>query len=186
MAIKKTIKRTVIPDITEFTDDDGKKWIQTSTDDLFSIKELNDILESIDKDAESDEIILARIDFQKVNKEYYETAQSLKKRIRQQSGLLKRIIEETKIQTERKNRKLKELIEYIKKLHIILSHLSAGGEELKDLKIQPGMFISPGGSYSDQDEIDSIYEEVEEVVLNPTLAASKSPVKRPGTPSKNV
>ena len=186
MAIKKTIKRTVIPDITEFTDDDGKKWIQTSTDDLFSIKELNDILESIDKDAESDEIILARIDFQKVNKEYYETAQSLKKRIRQQSGLLKRVIEETKIQTERKNRKLKELIEYIKKLHMILAHLSADGAEIKDLKFQPGMFNAPGGSYGDQEEIDSIYEEVEEVVLNPNPAASKSPVKRPGKPSKNV
>lgn len=186
MTTKKTIKRTVIPDITEFTDDDGKKWIQTSTDDLFSIKELNDILESIDKDAVSDDIILARIDFQKVNKEYYETAQTLKKRLHQQSELLKRIIEETKIQSERKNRKLKELIEYIKKLHLVLANLSAGGAELKELNIQPGMLAAMGGSYGDHEEFDSIYEEVEEVLLNPSPAAAKTLGRSPSTPRKKV
>jgi len=40
-----------VPDITEYTDEEGKKWIQTSTSDLFSSKELNDILESIEKES---------------------------------------------------------------------------------------------------------------------------------------
>ncbi len=174
MSTKKTLKRTVLPDKTEFTDDDGKKWIQTSADDLFSIKELNDILESIDKQAESDEIILARIDFQKVNKEYYETVQSLKKRLHQQSELLKRIIEETKIQTGRKNRKLKELIEYIKKLHLLLAHMSAGDEDLKNLKLPPEIFMPAGASHGDREEFDSVYDEVEEVILTPKQNATRA------------
>ena len=44
-------KKTPIPDLTEFTDDEGKKWIQTSTEDLFTVKELNEVLESIEKDS---------------------------------------------------------------------------------------------------------------------------------------
>ncbi len=122
--MKKSSKKAIIPDITEYTDAEGKKWIQTSTEDLFSIKELNEILESIDKGSESDEIILARIDFQKVNKEYYETAMQLQKKVHQQGELLKKVITDARIKIERKNKKLRELIEYIKKLHLLLAHLS--------------------------------------------------------------
>ncbi len=34
---------------SEFVDDEGKKWIQTSTEDLFSIRELNEIIDAIEK-----------------------------------------------------------------------------------------------------------------------------------------
>ena len=48
LSIKKS-KRN-IPDLTEFTDDEGKKWVQTSVDDLLSTDELSNILDRIDKD----------------------------------------------------------------------------------------------------------------------------------------
>lgn len=164
--MKKTGKKTVIPDITEFTDEEGKKWVQTSTEDLFSIKELNDILESIDKSSESDEIILARIDFQKVNKEYYETAIQLQKKLHQQGELLKKVITDARIQIERKNKKLKELIEYIKKLHLLLAHLSTDEEELKKLKVAPEMLIQTlSQNITEKVEREIEFEEVEETTL---------------------
>ena len=58
LSIKKTKKD--IPEQTEFTDEEGQKWIQTSTDDLFSAKELDDILDKIEKDKNKDEIVLAQ------------------------------------------------------------------------------------------------------------------------------
>src|SRR4030042_5391775 len=118
--MKKLSKKTRVPDITEFTDEEGKKWIQTSTNDLFSSKKLKDILESIEKESKSDEIILARIDFQRVNKEYYETAMRLKKKVHQQGELLKKIIIDANSKIDRKNKKLRELITYIKNLHLLL------------------------------------------------------------------
>ena len=62
--MKKSAKKPPVPDMTEFTDDEGKKWVQTSTDDFFSLKELNEILESVEKEKQSGEVVLARIDFQ--------------------------------------------------------------------------------------------------------------------------
>jgi len=150
--------------MTEFTDDDGKKWVQTSTDDLFSIKELNEILESIENEGKSDEIILARIDFQKVNKEYYERASELQKKLRQQSDLLKRFTTEAREKIERKNRKLNELIEYIKKLHLLLAHISVNEEDLKNLKI-PVQPAPPQEGVTEKEVIEQAYEAVEEVVL---------------------
>lgn len=165
--MKKTSKKTIIPDLAEYTDEEGKKWIQTSTDDLFSIKELNEILESIDREGESDEIILARIDFQKVNKEYYETAIRLQKKLSQQSALLKKVVTDARTTIERKNKKLKELIEYIKKLHTLLAHLSASEEDLMKLKISPEMLVrSLDTALSDREKADEPYEPVEEIVLS--------------------
>jgi hypothetical protein len=164
--MKKTAKKTIIPDITEFTDEEGKRWIQTSTDDLFSIKELNEVLASIDRDSESDEIILARIDFQNVNKEYYETAVKLQKKVQRQAELLKKVIADANSKIERKNRKLKELIDYIKKIHLLLAHLSAGEEGLKGLKVSPEMLMrSLGEPPAETAEHQSVYEEVEETIL---------------------
>ena len=60
-------KDNTIP--TEYTDESGKKWIQTSTEDIFSVNELNDIIKSIENDKNSGDIVLAHIDFKKVNKE---------------------------------------------------------------------------------------------------------------------
>jgi hypothetical protein len=164
--MKKTSKRTMIPDLTEFTDEEGKKWIQTSTNDLFSSKELNEILESIEKDSDSDEIILARIDFQRVNKEYYESAMKLKKKVHQQGELLKKIITDANAKIDRKNKKLKELIDYIRNLHLLLAHLSSDEEELKKLKIPPEMLIqSLGDVIADKAEHELEFEEVTEEVL---------------------
>ncbi len=164
--MKKSSKKAIIPDLAEYTDEEGKKWIQTSTDDLFSIKELNEILESIDRGGESDEIILARIDFQKVNKEYYETAITLQKKVSQQSALLKKVISDARTTIERKNNKLRELIEYIKKLHTLLAHLSASEEDLQKLKVSPELLVSSlGTAFTGREEAEEPYEQVEEIVL---------------------
>ena len=164
--MKKTTKKSIIPDLAEFTDEEGKKWIQTSTEDLFSIKELNEILESIDKSADSEEIILARIDFQKVNKEYYETAINLQKKLQHQTALLKKVVTDARTTIERKNRKLRELIEYIRKLHTLLAHLSASSEDLKNLKVSPEMLArSIGTTMTEHEEREIEYEDVEEIVL---------------------
>ncbi|HNW29448.1 MAG TPA: hypothetical protein PKN50_13310 [Spirochaetota bacterium] len=161
--MKKTTKKAGIPDLTEYTDADGKKWVQTSTEDLFSIKELNEILESIDKSSESDEIILARIDFQKVNKEYYEMAMQLQKKLHQQGELLKKVITDARAKIDRKNRKLKELIDYIKQLHLLLAHLSADEEELKKLKVSPEVLMQTlSAAMTDKAERELEFEEVEE------------------------
>jgi len=126
-------KKTPIPDLTEFTDDEGKKWIQTSTEDLFSVKELNDVLASIEKDKDSGEIVLARIDFRRVNKEYYETVKELQATLKKRNEILKKLIIESKTVIDRKNRKLKELIEYIKKLHVLLSYYKLRPEDFEKI-----------------------------------------------------
>ena len=109
--MKKKKKIDKMPDLKEFTDELGKKWIQTSTDDLFSMKEINEILESIDKDKDKDKdkVVLARIDFQKVDREYYNAAKALHQKLKEQTELLKKIAEESKKTIEKKNRKLKSL-----------------------------------------------------------------------------
>jgi len=164
--MKKTSKKAIIPDLAEYTDEEGKKWIQTSTDDLFSIKELNEILESIDKCCDSDEVILARIDFQKVNKEYYETAIRLQKKLKQQTELLKKVVTDARTTIERKNKKLRELIDYIKKLHTLLAHLSASEDDLQKLKVSPEMLVrSLGTAFTDREETEESFEQVEEIVL---------------------
>jgi hypothetical protein len=164
--MKKISKKSRVPDITEFTDEEGKKWIQTSTNDLFSSKELNDILESIEKESESDEIILARIDFQRVNKEYYETAMRLKKKVHQQGELLKKIIIDANAKIDRKNKKLRELISYIKNLHLLLAHLSSDEEELKKLKIPPERLIQTlDETITEKAEHELEFENVSEEVL---------------------
>jgi hypothetical protein len=173
--MKKTTKKPLIPDLAEYTDEEGKKWIQTSTDDLFSIKELNEILESIDRGSESDEIILARIDFQTVNKEYYETAMKLQKKLGQQATLLKKVVTDARTTIERKNKKLKELIDYIKKLHTLLAHLSANEEDLQKLKVSPEMLArSLGTALTVRDESEEPFEQVEEIVLPVEANINKS------------
>ncbi len=161
--MKKGIKRDIIPDLTEFTDEEGKKWIQTSADDLFSMKELNEILESIEKEKDKDEVVLARIDFQKVNREYYDAAISLQAKLRKQTVLLRKLAEESKKTIERKNIKLKELIEYIKKLHMFIAYINANQERLDEIEIPADITFRPAAET--EDIVESVYEEVEEVVL---------------------
>ena len=111
LSIKKS-KRN-IPDLTEFTDDEGKKWVQTSVDDLLSTDELSNILDRIDKDKDKDEIVLARFNFEKVNKEYYETVLELEARLKKQNDILKKLLIDARDTIDKKNRKLKELIKII-------------------------------------------------------------------------
>jgi hypothetical protein len=165
LTMKKS-KKHDIPDLSEFTDDEGKKWIQTSTDDLFSTKELSEVLESIDQEGESDKIILARIDFQKVNKQYYEAAVGLQKKLLRQTEVMKRIITEAKDRIDRKNKKLWELIDYIKKIHLLLASLGSDEEELKQLKIpMENLLGSLGSPAAEEKGPVQEYEEVEEVPL---------------------
>jgi tRNA pseudouridine-54 N-methylase len=161
--MKKT-KKNIIPDITEFTDDEGKKWVQTSTDDFFSLKELNDILDSVEKEKESGEVVLARINFQKVNREYYDAAISLQSKLNKQTELLKKVITESKKTIVRKNAKLKELIAYIRKLHQLIAYLTAEGEGAEKISIPAAVFTAPEATGA---EAESEYEEVEEVVVAP-------------------
>ncbi len=162
--MKKKEKRIIIPDIKEFTDDSGKKWVQTSTDDLFSMRELNDIIRNIEKEREKDEVVLARIDFQKVDREFYEAAIELQKRLQKQTLLMKQYISESKKTIEKKNRKLKELIEYIKKLHQLLSYLNANPDSIDTISI-----TLPGMSEAEAEKsFTSVYEEAEEVIMTDT------------------
>jgi hypothetical protein len=124
--MKKSIKN--ITKDSEFIDNDGKKWVQTSTEDLFSIKEMQDVFERVEKDKETGEIVLARIDFQSVNKDYYDKVLELQAELKRKNDALKRLLIEAKRNIKKKNEKLKELIIYIKKLHLLLAYYNSNPE----------------------------------------------------------
>jgi len=168
-------KKISIPSSKEFTDEEGKKWIQTSTDDLFSIRELNEILESIEKDSERDKVILARIDFQKVNREYYDAALALQSRVARLSGLLKMVITDSRAKIERKNSKLKELIEYIKKLHAYISFLGSQGAVSGMHAPSEILEVLKSGQDADTGQP---YEDVEEMIITPETAKEKLSPKK--------
>lgn len=136
-------KKKSIPDVYEFTDDEGKKWLQTSTKDLLSSKELNDIIKEIEKEKEEGEIVIARIDFKKVNKEYYERIVELEEKLKKRTELLRRIIKEARETIDRKNMKMKELIEYIKKLHILLAYYKLSPEDFDKIDFTKAYIQSP-------------------------------------------
>lgn len=159
--MKKKIINTVIPDLAEFVDEGGSKWVQTSADDLFEIKELNSILEAIDREKNKGEVLLARIDFQKVDKEYYDAALELQKKLKKQGELLRKVISESKSVIERKNLKLKELIEYIKKIHLYLVHLNADPEKAGRVSIDVSELSSGRPKIRE-----SVFEEVAELPLD--------------------
>lgn len=160
--MKKSERKVIIPDLREFTDDNGKKWVQTSTDDLFSIKELNEMITSIEKERVKDEVIFARIDFQKVDKEFYDTAIELQERLKKQGKLLQNYVAETKKVIDRKNIKLKELIEYIRKLHQFIAYINANPEDADNLDLN----VSFGTQSEPIAGVESVYEEVEEIVMS--------------------
>lgn len=155
-------KKKKIPESTEFIDGEGKKWVQTSTEDLLSLHELNDILESIDREKEKGEIVLARIDFQRVNKEYYEASVELQQRLKKQSELLKKVIAQSRESIERKNEKLRELIDYIKKLHAFLAYINSK-ENGEDIEIPASFSIRKG---VEEETLVEEYIEPEVVYLN--------------------
>lgn len=139
LSIKKSKKN--IPSLTEFTDKDGSKWVQTSADDLFSSNELNEILDKIEKDKDKDEIVLAKFEFQKVNKEYYETILDLQERLKKQNEILKKLLTDAKNTIDRKNTKLRELVNYIRKLHLLLAYYKTNPEEIDKLIPSPDAVV---------------------------------------------
>ncbi len=158
--------KTTIPDISEFIDESGKKWVQTSTDDLFSVQELNEILTTMEKDREEDSVLLARIDFQNVNREYYEAALALQTKLQKQTELLKKVITDSAIKIERKNKKLKELIGYIKKLHVLLAYMNANKDDIEKIKLPTDDLLRK--AMADEAPIEtepSVYADVEEEEL---------------------
>ncbi len=170
---KKEKRKNIIPDIKEFVDEAGKKWVQTSTDDLFTLGGLNDVLESIEKEKQSGEIVFARIDFQKVNKEYYDAAVELQKKLIRQNELLKKLSTDSKAVIERKNKKLKELIEYIKKIHLFFEYLSSKDEAIESIEVPKEFFAA---KTSEESRFESVYEEAVEVLLSPE-GVETTPVK---------
>ncbi len=153
-------KKIIIPDIKEFTDDDGKKWVQTSTDDLFSMRELNEIISSIEKERVKDEVVLARIDFQKVDREFYNAAVELQKRLQKQTKLMREYMRQSDMIIDRKNKKLKELIEYIKKLHQFLAYLNANPDDIERINLQPQPEAVQQSSFVSE------YDDVEELEMS--------------------
>ncbi|MFH0974312.1 MAG: hypothetical protein V1874_00845 [Spirochaetota bacterium] len=135
LSLKKSKKD--IPDLTEFTDDEGRKWIQTSADDLFASSEFHDILDKIEKDKSKDEIILAKFDFRKVNKEYHETILDLQARQKKQNEILKKLLIDAKDTIDKKNAKLKELVKYIRKIHLLLAYYKTNPEKIEELIPSP-------------------------------------------------
>jgi len=168
MILKK--KKKEVPDFQEFTDDEGKKWIQTSTDDLFSVKELNDIIESVENEKVPGEIVLARIDFKKVNKEYYDKVQELQQKLKKRTELLNKLVEESRKTVDKKNQKLKELIAYIKKLHVLLAYYKQSPEEFQKIEIPSLIYKVVSREAPVIDEKPGakpmVYTEVEEVLLD--------------------
>jgi hypothetical protein len=141
LSIKKK-KNTL--DLTEFTDENGSKWIQTTADDLLSANEFSDILNKIAKDKNGSEIVLARFDFKKVNKEYYDTVQDLQARLNKQNEMLKKLLVDAKITIDKKNTKLKELVKYIRKLHLLLAYHKTKPEDIEKMIPSPdALFYEP-------------------------------------------
>ena len=161
--MKNSEKKAIIPDLAEFVDEEGKKWVQTSTDDLFSIKELSEMISSIEKERTKDEVVFARIDFQKVDKEFYDTAIDLQKKLQKQSKVLQNYMAETTKIINRKNSKLTELVEYINQLHQFIALMNSNPEEAE--KSDLSHLITKPQTESKPD-IAAQYEEVEEIVMS--------------------
>ena len=162
--MKNSEEKTMSPDLEEFIDENEKKWVQTSTDDLFSIKKLNDIISAIEKEKEKVEVAFARIDFQKVDKEFYNTALELQKKLQKQSKLLQNYVAETARIINRKNNKLTELIEYIKQLHQFIALINSDPKNAE--KINLSLLTTPPSETVP--DIVSEYEEVEEITMDET------------------
>ncbi|MDY6934547.1 MAG: hypothetical protein SVZ03_10045 [Spirochaetota bacterium] len=162
----KKIKNRELPDLTEFTDEEGRKWIQTSPEDLFSNDEFVDIIESIDKEKETGDIILARIDFQRVNKEYHDKAVELQTKLKKQNELLKKLLLNSKETIDRKNIKLKELIDYIKKLHMLLAYYKLKPDDFNKIESISEILSESQKIMEEVEEKKIDYVQIEEFVLN--------------------
>ncbi|HPQ53663.1 MAG TPA: hypothetical protein PK253_10475 [Spirochaetota bacterium] len=168
------MKKSVKPkgqSFTEFIDTEGKKWVQTSTEDLFSIKEINDIIGKIEKkEDEAEDIILARIDFKQVNKDYYEKTIELQERLKKKNEMLKNLVEEARTVISKKNLMLRELIDYVKKLHLIFAYYNINPRNVEKVDIPPemmeGILRTKEEAPREFEEEQIEYTEVEEILLD--------------------
>lgn len=119
-----------------------ENWVQTSTDDLFSTKELNEVIKTIEQDRSSEEIVLAKINFETVNKEYYDTVKYLEAELTKKDKLLKTLISKTRVLMDRKNKKLNELIEHVKKLHMIIAYYNKDSKNIDKLHVPQEVYVS--------------------------------------------
>ncbi|MGL4370139.1 MAG: hypothetical protein ACRCUT_10790, partial [Spirochaetota bacterium] len=160
------VKTKNSPTEKEFTDAQGEKWIQTSTEDIFSLRELNSVIESIEKEKDKGEIVLARIDFRTVNKEYYDTIQSLQAKLQHKDDLLKKLVTESKRVISRKNSKMLEMIEYIKQLQLLVAYNNLDAASLKKIQINPAEILAAHHAGAEEEEAAAEYETVSEITLN--------------------
>ncbi len=165
-------KIDTVTDLAKSVEEDGVRWIQTSADDLLSTRELNSIVNALEKDTGPEDIVLARIDFQKVNKEYYEAVVDLQATLKKQNTTLKQLLLNAKETIDKKNKKLKELITYIKKLHLFIAYNNKISPEdiEKALLKTPEITAVPKIEEKEMKEIaeeEKIeYSEVEEILLD--------------------
>lgn len=150
----------------EYTDAQGEKWVQTSTEDIFALKELNEIIASIEKEKDKGEMVLARIDFRTVNKEYYETIQDLQKKLAHKEELLKKLVHESKRVISRKNGKMLEMIRYIKQLQMLVAYNNLDKESLERIKLDPMAILAAQTVSSEEQEEVEEYEDVSEIALD--------------------
>ena len=150
----------------EYTDAQGEKWVQTSTEDIFALKELNEIIASIEKEKDKGEMVLARIDFRTVNKEYYETIQDLQKKLAHKEELLKKLVSESKRVIARKNEKMMEMIRYIKQLQMLVAYNNLDKESLEKIKLDPMAILAAQAAASEEQEEVAHYEDVTEIALD--------------------
>ncbi len=159
--IKIKKKTKPIPDLTDIAEEDGKKWVQTSADDLLSSKELISILSALENEKGPEDIVLAKIDFQKVNKEYYDAVVDLKAELKKQNDSLKKLLSDAKLTIDKKNKKLKELISYIKKLHVFIAYDNKiSAEDIEKILHTPSEI-----SVAQKVQVKEIEEVVEEVIV---------------------
>jgi hypothetical protein len=163
--ISRMAKKKQPPLEKEFTDLDGGKWIQTSAEDLFSMAELNKVIDSIEKEKDPGEIVLARIDFRTVNKEFHEAIIDLQAKVKKRDALLKKLVNESQKIIKRKNDKMLEMIEYIKKLQFIVEYNNLDTSVLAQYdprKVKPKMVEVPEEYVQEIAE----FEDVNEVLLD--------------------
>lgn len=149
----------------EFTDAQGERWVQTSTEDIFQLKELNEIINSIEKEKDKGEIVLARIDFKTVNKEYYDSLQEIQTKLNHKEELLKKLAQESKRVIQRKNEKMMEMIRYIKQLQTLVAYNNLDRESLEKIHINPAAILAAQSAAEEQETVEE-YESVEEIALD--------------------
>ena len=112
------------------------------------------------------DIILARIDFKRVNKEYLERVVELQAKLKKQNDLLKNLLFDAKTTIERKNNKLKELINYIKKLHLLLAYYKMRPEDFDKVGNISNLILDSEKIDEELEKKEMEYEVVEEIALN--------------------